>query len=121
MYNQNSNHIPYNFQTLDRDATTPIIRALGSNGISYATYVQVENQQTARIVPIDGTLPTEQTYPLRRQLYYVYKTPPSPSVEAFLGFATSPKGQLAIATIEWAWVIGVEYLTHHHQGRLIDR
>jgi len=89
-----------NFQTLDRDATTPIIRALGSNGISYATYVQVENQQTARIVPIDGTLPTEQTYPLRRQLYYVYKTPPSPSIEAFLGFATSPKGQLAIATIE---------------------
>ncbi|MFM1843661.1 MAG: hypothetical protein RLZZ490_2404 [Cyanobacteriota bacterium] len=89
-----------NFQTLDRDATTPIIRALGKDGISYATYVQVEKQQTARILPIDGILPTDQNYPIRRQLYYVYKTPPSPQVEAFLGFATSPQGQLAIATIE---------------------
>ncbi|MEB3160973.1 MAG: phosphate ABC transporter substrate-binding protein [Synechocystis sp.] len=89
-----------NFQTMDRDATTPIIRALGNDGISYATYVQVKNQQTARILPIDGILPTDQNYPLRRQLYYVYKTPPSPQVEAFLGFATSPTGQAAIATIE---------------------
>jgi phosphate transport system substrate-binding protein len=89
-----------NFQTLNRDATTPIIRALGKDGISYATYVQVEKQQTARILPIDGAMPTDQNYPIRRQLYYVYKMPPSPPVEAFLGFATSPKGQLAIATIE---------------------
>ena len=89
-----------NFTTLDRDATTPIIRALGKDGISYATYVQVENQQTARILPIEGAMPTDQNYPIRRQLYYIYKTPPSPQVEAFLGFATSPKGQLAIATIE---------------------
>ena len=89
-----------NFQTLNRDATTPIIKALGKDGISYATYVQVEKQQTARILPIEGALPTDQNYPIRRQLYYVYKTPPSPQVEAFLGFATSPKGQLAIATIE---------------------
>ena len=89
-----------NFQTLNRDATTPIIRALGNNGISYATYVQVEKQQTARILPIDSMMPTDQNYPIRRQLYYVYKTPPSPQVEAFLGFATSPQGQLAIATIE---------------------
>jgi len=89
-----------NFQTLNRDATTPIIRALGKDGISYATYVQVEKQQTARILPIEGMMPPDQNYPIRRQLYYVYKTPPSPQVEAFLGFATSPKGQLAIATIE---------------------
>lgn len=89
-----------NFQTLERDATTPIIRALGKNGISYATYVQVEKQRTARVVPIDGIMPVDTNYPIRRQLYYVYKTPPSPQVAAFLGFATSPQGQLAIATIE---------------------
>ncbi len=89
-----------NFQTMARDATTPIIRALGNNGISYATYVQVENQQTARILPIDGALPNAQNYALVRQLFYFYKTPPSPQVEAFLGFATSPQGQQAIANLE---------------------
>ncbi|MBE9174302.1 phosphate ABC transporter substrate-binding protein [Synechocystis salina LEGE 06155] len=88
-----------NFQTMPRDATTPIIRALGSNGISYATYVQVENQQTAKIVPIDGLSPNDDNYPLRRQLFYFYQTPPSPTVEAFLGFATSPQGQQAIAGV----------------------
>ncbi|MBE9193838.1 phosphate ABC transporter substrate-binding protein [Synechocystis sp. LEGE 06083] len=86
-----------NFQTMPRDATTPIIRALGSNGISYATYGQVENQQTAKILPIDSLSPNQENYPLRRQLFYFYKTPPSPQVEAFLGFATSPQGQQAIA------------------------
>lgn len=89
-----------NFQTMLRDATTPIIRALGNDGISYATYKQVEKQQTARIIPIDGVLPNDQNYALVRQLFYFYQTPPSPSVEAFLGFATSPQGQQAIAGIE---------------------
>lgn len=86
-----------NFQTMPRDATTPIIRALGNNGISYATYGQVENQQTAKILPINGFSPDQENYPLRRQLFYFYKTPPSPQVEAFLGFTTSPQGQQAIA------------------------
>ncbi|QHV01021.1 PstS family phosphate ABC transporter substrate-binding protein [Synechocystis sp. CACIAM 05] len=86
-----------NFQTMPRDATTPIIRALGANGISYATYGQVEGQQTAKIVPIDSLSPNQENYPLRRQLFYFYKTPPLPQVEAFLGFATSPQGQQAIA------------------------
>ena len=86
-----------NVTTLDRDATTPILRALGSNGISYATYVQVENQQTVRILPVDNQPPTSPNYPLHRQLYYVYKQPPSEPVKVFLGFATSPQGQLAIA------------------------
>ncbi|AIE74186.1 MULTISPECIES: PstS family phosphate ABC transporter substrate-binding protein [unclassified Synechocystis] len=88
-----------NFQTMPRDATTPIIRALGSQGVSYATYVQLQNQQTVRVVPIDGFSPNEVDYPLRRQLFYFYKTPPSPAVEAFLGFATSPQGQQAIANV----------------------
>ncbi len=89
-----------NFQTMARDATTPILQALGKQGVSYATYVQVENQKTVRVVSIDNTDPSATNYPLRRQLYYVYKQPPTPQVSAFLGFATSPQGQLAIATIE---------------------
>lgn len=62
--------------------------------------VPISNDAIARILPIDGLLPSDQNYPLHRQLFYFYKTPPSPQVEAFLGFATSPQGQQAIATIE---------------------
>jgi phosphate transport system substrate-binding protein len=48
-----------NFTTLPRDETTPMLRALGNNGIGYSTVQQVANQQTVRIVPIDGMSPTD--------------------------------------------------------------
>ncbi|NEP45472.1 MAG: phosphate ABC transporter substrate-binding protein, partial [Okeania sp. SIO2H7] len=38
----------FNISTMERDATTPMLRALGNDGIGYATYAQVENQQTER-------------------------------------------------------------------------
>jgi len=82
-----------NITTLERDATTPILQALGTDGISYATYSQVADQQTARSLPIDGLTPEAANYPYQRTLYYVYKDPPRPEVEAFLGFVTSPEGQ----------------------------
>ena len=89
-----------NFKNLTRDATTPILQALGKDGISYATYRQIAAQQTVRTVPIDGLTPEAANYPYVRELYYAYKNPPSPQVKAFLGFATSPQGQAAIAGIE---------------------
>lgn len=85
-----------NITTMDRDATTPILQQLGSNGISYATYTQVADQQTVRIVPIDGLTPEAANYPYKRTLYYAYKNPPSSAVKAFLGYATSPVGQQII-------------------------
>jgi len=85
-----------NITTMERDATTPLLRALGNDGIGYATYAQVANQQTVRSLPIDGSLPNSATYPLSRQLYYVYKSPPSQVVKDFLGYAASPQGQQAI-------------------------
>jgi phosphate transport system substrate-binding protein len=85
-----------NITTMDRDATTPLLRALGSDGIGYATYAQVANQQTVRSLPINGSLPNSATYPLSRQLYYVYKNPPSQAAKDFLGYATSAQGQQAI-------------------------
>ncbi len=85
-----------NIITLDRDATTPILQQLGSNGISYATYTQVADQQTVRTVPIDGLTPEAANYPYTRTLYYAYKNPPSEAVKAFLGYATSPTGQQII-------------------------
>jgi phosphate transport system substrate-binding protein len=87
-----------NFTTLERDATTPMLQALKTNGIGYATYAQVANQRTVRTVAIDGLTPEAQIYPFKRQLYYIYKNPPSSTVQAFLGFATSPQGQQLIGT-----------------------
>ncbi len=85
-----------NITTMERDATTPILQQLGSNGISYATYTQVADQQTVRTVPIDGLTPEAANYPYTRKLYYAYKNPPSEAVKAFLGYATSPVGQQII-------------------------
>ncbi|BAZ48337.1 phosphate-binding protein PstS-like protein [Nostoc sp. NIES-4103] len=85
-----------NFTTLPRDATTPLLQALGTDGIGYATFAQVANQQTVRVVAIDRLTPDASAYPYTRQLYYVYKNPASPGVQAFLGYATSPQGQQAM-------------------------
>lgn len=84
-----------NITTLPRDETTGLIRALGNNGIGYATFAQVQNQSTARVLPIDGITPSASNYPYTRQLFYVYKNPASPAVQAFLGYTTSPEGQQA--------------------------
>lgn len=87
-----------NITTMERDATTPMLQQLGKDGIGYATYAQVANQQTVRVVPIEGLTPEAATYPYQRQLYYAYKNPPSPAVPYFLGYATSPQGQQAMLT-----------------------
>lgn len=85
-----------NITTLSQDATTPLLRSLGTDGIGYATYVQIANQKTVRPVPVDGMPPTHPQYPYQRTLFYVYKDPASPAVKAFLGFTSSPNGQKAI-------------------------
>jgi phosphate transport system substrate-binding protein len=85
-----------NFQMMERDATTPILRVLGLNGISYATYSQIANQKTVRALAIEGILPSEPNYPWQRTLYYVYKEPASEAVKAFMSFVSSSGGQEAI-------------------------
>ena len=85
-----------NMTTLERDATTPILQQLGTEGISYATYAQVADQQTVRTVAIDGLTPEASNYPYQRTLFYAYKKPPSQAVKDFLGYATSPTGQQTI-------------------------
>ena len=87
-----------NITTLPQDATTPLLRALGTSGIGYATYSQVVNQQTVRTVAVDGLTPEASNYPYQRTLYYVYKQPASPQVQAFLGYVTSDKGKSAITS-----------------------
>ncbi len=85
-----------NITTMTRDATTPMLQELGKDGIGYATYSQVADQQTVRVVPIEGVTPEAANYPFQRPLFYVYKDPNSPAVQAFLGYALSPQGQQAI-------------------------
>jgi phosphate transport system substrate-binding protein len=85
-----------NIKTMPQDTTTLLLRELGNNGIGYATYAQVANQQTVRVVPIDGVSPGTANYPFQRELFYVYKNPPNAAVKAFLGYATSPEGREAM-------------------------
>lgn len=85
-----------NITTLERDATTPMLRLLGRDGIGYATYAQVADQQTVRVLAIDGATPEAESYPFQRQLFYVYREPATEAVKAFLGFALSPPGRAGI-------------------------
>jgi len=89
-----------NFTQMTQDATTPILQALGNDGISYATYAQVADQQTVRNVAVDGLTPEASNYPYQRTLSYVYKEPANDGVKAFLGFVSSPKGQDTITNIK---------------------
>ncbi|MDB9314273.1 phosphate ABC transporter substrate-binding protein [Spirulina sp. CS-785/01] len=86
-----------NIQTMERDATTPMLQRLGDDGIGYATYSQVADQNTVRVVPIDGVTPEASSYPYQRPLFYVYQEA-TEGVQAFLGYATSLEGQGAIVT-----------------------
>jgi len=89
-----------NFINMERDATTPILQALGKNGISYATNVQIKNQQTVRSLEIDGLPPEATNYPFFRTLYYAYKKPATNAVKDFLGYATSPTGQQVVTSVQ---------------------
>lgn len=86
-----------NIITWPKDETTAVLQQLKTDGISYATFAQVANQQTVRIVAIDGLTPQSANYPYQRELYYVYKQPVTPQVQGFLGYVGSPEGQSAIA------------------------
>ncbi len=85
-----------NITTLPRDETTGLLRELKTDGIGYGTYSQVKTQQTVRVVPIDGITPDAPNYPFGRQLFYVYKNPPTPAVQSYLGYTGTPQGQQAI-------------------------
>jgi phosphate transport system substrate-binding protein len=84
-----------NITTYPTDETTPILKKLKTDGISYGSYAQV-NQHSVRVVPIDGLMPDSQQYPIRRQLFYIYKEPMSPVVKTFMDFLKSSEAQKII-------------------------
>lgn len=91
-----------NITTSKQDETTPLLRALGNDGISYSAVSQIENQQTVRIVPIDGISPTDRTaiqngkYPISRVVYLAAPKKTSPAVKQFIDYALSSQGQQVI-------------------------
>ena len=94
-----------NFTTAKQDETTPLLKQLGRNGITYSTVQQVEKQRTVRIVPIDGLLPTDQaaikdgTYPIGRVVYLAVPKQTSPAVKQFIDMVRSPRGQQVVQRV----------------------
>jgi phosphate transport system substrate-binding protein len=84
--------------SVDDENTNAVIRQLGDDGISYAIVDQVVNQPGVRIVSIYGTPPTDPNYAFSQPLVYVYKEA-NPAVQAFLGYATAPPNQQAVAAL----------------------
>jgi phosphate transport system substrate-binding protein len=78
-------------KTLPRDNTTQMLGMLGDKGIGYATYSQVKDQSTVKVLLVDGASPSEENYSplLRRSLYYVTKGQPQGDAEAFIKVAAS--------------------------------
>jgi ABC-type phosphate transport system substrate-binding protein len=86
-----------NAAPVSEDSTKAVIESLGSDGVGYAIASQVADNSAVTIVPMHQTLPDDPRYPFSQPRVYVYKGEPSPAVQAFLGFATSPDGQAAVA------------------------
>jgi len=86
-----------NWVTMQKDVTTELLQKLGTNGIGYANYAEIKNQQTVRALPIDDQLPGTDNYPFPSVLYYVYRTDASDAAKAFVAFAASPEGQAIAA------------------------
>lgn len=94
-----------NFTTAQQDETTPLLRSLGSDGITYSTVQQIANQQTVRVIPIDGISPTDRaavragSYPISRVVYLVVKQQTSPAVKQFIDMTLSPQGQQIVERV----------------------
>jgi phosphate transport system substrate-binding protein len=90
-----------NGKTLDADETAALIKELGKDGIGYAIASQALNQTGVKVLSMHKTLPDDPRYPYSQPRNYVYKPgadgKPSPAALAFLGYATSPEGQTAVA------------------------
>ncbi|MBR8829268.1 MAG: DUF4912 domain-containing protein, partial [Gomphosphaeria aponina SAG 52.96 = DSM 107014] len=71
---------------LTDDSLEAAINELGPDGISYAIYEQVqENQDNIKILPMHDTLPDDERYPFSQPRYFIYEaTKTTPLIAAFL-------------------------------------
>ncbi|PSN20159.1 phosphate ABC transporter substrate-binding protein, partial [filamentous cyanobacterium CCP5] len=88
---------------VETDDTAAVVRELGQEGISYAIASEVTDQQNVRVLSLHGTLPDNDLYPYSQPRGYVYRGEPSIPIQGFLGFATSPAGQQAVAAAQQGW------------------
>ncbi|MBE9125084.1 MULTISPECIES: substrate-binding domain-containing protein [unclassified Coleofasciculus] len=84
-----------NATQIDQDSTQEVIKQLGANGIGYAIADQVLEMKPTevKIIPMHKVFPDDPRYPFSQTLSYVYKEPPTPPVEAFVGYATDPSNE----------------------------
>jgi phosphate transport system substrate-binding protein len=70
---------------------------IGRLGIGYGTYTHLnQSKDKVKLLKIDGIAPSESTYPIKRELYYVYKNPPNSVVKKFLEYINSYEGRKII-------------------------
>ena len=81
---------------VSEDDTAAVVRELGNDGISYAVASEVINQDAVRPLSMHNTLPDDPRYPYSQPRNYIYRGEASLPIEAFLGFATNPDGQVAV-------------------------
>jgi serine/threonine protein kinase len=88
------------FKILPKDNDTQLlVPELGTDGIGYASSLNIANHQTITVQRIDGYKWNDKNYPYIRKLFFVYKSPFSTKVEAFRKYLKSPEVQQEIKNI----------------------
>jgi phosphate transport system substrate-binding protein len=83
--------------TLTLDRTTIIIPMIARQGIGYGTYTHLnQRENNVKLLKIDGIAPSESSYPIKRDLFYVYKNPANPAVKKFMEYISSYQGRQII-------------------------
>ncbi len=90
-----------NIKTWPRDETTPILRELKDDGISYASFNQIEEQETVHTLRINNLWPSKQKYPLKRSFYYAYLSRDKSAIEVkrWMDYVKSPEGKQIIQRV----------------------
>lgn len=84
---------------LNVDSTPDVVKQLGTDGISYALFDEVDGMAGVRALPMHKTLPTDARYPFSQPFSFVYKGQPSPGSDAFLGYAAGTPGQTVLKAV----------------------
>ncbi len=89
-----------NFKILPTDNDTQLlVPELGTDGIGYASSLNIANHQTVRVQRIDGHKWNDKNYPYKRNLFFVYKYPPSKKIQAFMEYLKSSEVQQEIKNV----------------------
>ncbi|MGF1448756.1 MAG: phosphate ABC transporter substrate-binding protein [Opitutales bacterium] len=64
-------------------------------GVGYVGLAFIE-KSGLKVVAVDGMLPNDPDYPIRRPLFYYIPNEPSDMTNLFIGFTLSPKGQAIV-------------------------